>query len=90
LFIVLNSICLKHDLINESPLPTLEGGPIPVEDCVASLLPNKPHTKHEDLHEELRVEVLLGFNHHHVEGDIEVPVNSQLIPTLGAEGTFEE
>jgi hypothetical protein len=81
---------LKPGFFNEAHLPSLKGCPVPVEDCVVSLLPNEPGTKHEDLHEKLRVELLSGFYHHHVKGKIDVPANSKVIPTLRAKGAFEE
>jgi hypothetical protein len=70
---MLNSTCLQHGLFNEAPLPSMEGGPTPVEDCIVSLLSDKPGAKHEDLHEEF-------FHHHHMEGKAEVLMNTKMVP----------
>jgi hypothetical protein len=51
----------------------MEGGPTPVEDCIVSLLSDKPGAKHEDLHEEF-------FHHHHMEGKAEVLMNTKMVP----------
>jgi hypothetical protein len=83
-------MCLQHGLFNEAPLPSMEGGPTHIEDCIVSLLLDKPGAKHEDLHEEFWVEVVFGLHHHHMEGKDEVPINTKMVPALGTERTFEE
>jgi hypothetical protein len=78
----LESIVLEQGLFYEAPLPSLKIGPIFIKDCVVSLLPDEPRRKHEDLHEELQVKLLISFYHHHMEGKIKVPVNPKMVPAL--------
>jgi hypothetical protein len=86
----LEFVGLEQGLLNEAPLPSLKSGSISIKDCVVSLLPDEPRPKHEDLHEELRVKLLFGFDQHHMKGEVKVPMNSKMVPTLGTEGACEE
>jgi hypothetical protein len=61
-----------------------------IEYGVVSLLPDKPCSKHESLHEEFRVEICPGSLHHRMKGQIEILVNVQVVPALQTEGTREE
>jgi hypothetical protein len=85
-----HSVCLKQGLLDESILLALESGCASIKDSVISLLPNKPGTQHEDLHEEGFVKLAPSFLHHLMKGEIEVPGYAQVIPALPTEGVGEE
>jgi hypothetical protein len=86
----LESVGLEQGLLYENPLPSLKSGSISIKECVVSLLPDKPCPKHEDLHEELWVKLMFGFYQHHMKGEIKVPMNSTVVPTLGTERAYKE
>jgi hypothetical protein len=73
LIIMVYFICLKEGLLNELMFPSLESGCASTKDSVVSLLPYEPGTQHEVLDEERFVELALGFLHHLVKRETEVP-----------------
>jgi hypothetical protein len=85
-----HSVCLEKGLFNEPTLPSLEGGCTSIKDSVISLLSNEPSTQHEDLHEERFVELAIGFLHHLMKGETEVPGYAQVILALPAKGAGKE
>jgi hypothetical protein len=90
LIIMAHSFCLEQGLLDEPMLPALESDCASIKDSVISLLPNEPGTQHEDLHEVGFVELVLGFLHHLMKGEAEVPGYAQVILALLAEGVGEE
>jgi hypothetical protein len=84
---MVHSVSLEEGL---PTFPTLKSGNSSIENSVISLFPDEPGIQHEYLHEERLVKLTLGFLHHLMKREIEVPRYAQMIPTLPTEGAGEE
>jgi hypothetical protein len=67
---------LRSGLVEESYLPSSEGGTGSVEDEVIPLFPNLPSSNYESFHEEDRAELSFCLLHHSMERKIKSPVNA--------------
>jgi hypothetical protein len=63
---------------------------LPLLKIVISLLPNEPSSNHKYFHEEVGVKLVSCFSHHGVEIWVEIPVDTEVPPTLLTEGAGEK
>jgi hypothetical protein len=90
LIVMLHSVGLEEGLLNEPPFPPLKSSCTSTKNSIISLLPYEPSTRHEDLHEEWLIKLVLWLSPTFGGTRDCSPRLCQVLPALATKGAGDE